>query len=78
MSSNSTPIQAIRLKCRECCGNHYSKIRGCTTTDCPLYPYRLGKRPVAEYVDPEQELIDEYFLNDEPYAFRESDRKVTK
>ena len=40
-----TPIKAIRKKCLECCGNHYSEIRHCQISDCPLYPYRLGKRP---------------------------------
>lgn len=40
-----TPIKAIRKKCLECSGGQYSEIRNCTGTECPLYPYRLGKRP---------------------------------
>lgn len=42
-----TPIKAIRAKCLECQGNQYSKIRSCGSTNCPLYPYRLGKRPLS-------------------------------
>jgi len=40
-----TPIKAIRKKCLECCGGSYKEIRGCMITECPLYPYRFGKRP---------------------------------
>ncbi len=39
-----TPIQAIRKKCLDCQENHYSLVRNCEIKDCPLYPYRLGKR----------------------------------
>jgi len=39
------PIKAIRKKFLECCGGSYKEIRGCMITDCPLYPYRFGKRP---------------------------------
>lgn len=40
-----TPIKAIRVKCLECTGNHYSLVRNCESKDCPLYLYRLGCRP---------------------------------
>jgi len=40
-----TPIKAIRKKCLECCCNHYKQIRLCSSCDCSLHPYRLGKRP---------------------------------
>ncbi len=40
-----TPIKAIRAKCLDCSGNHPSEVRNCVITDCPLYPYRLGKNP---------------------------------
>lgn len=43
-----TPIQAIRKKCLECQLNRYSLVRNCETKDCPLYLYRLGKRPKSE------------------------------
>ncbi len=53
-----TPIKAIRKKCLECCGNHYSEIRHCEIIDCPLFPYRLGKRPhKKEAFEPKTESI---------------------
>ena len=42
-----TPIKAIRAKCLDCCCGHPSEVRICTATKCPLYPYRMGKRPKA-------------------------------
>jgi hypothetical protein len=45
VSKSLTPIKAIRAKCRECGGNHTKTIRECQITDCPLFPYRMGKRP---------------------------------
>ncbi len=40
-----TPVKAIRAKCKDCCVNQLAKIRKCQITDCPLHPYRMGKRP---------------------------------
>lgn len=40
-----TPIKAIRAKCLDCCCGHPSEVRICTAVKCPLYPYRMGKRP---------------------------------
>ena len=40
-----TPIKAIRAKCLDCCCGHPSEVRICTALKCPLYPYRMGKRP---------------------------------
>ena len=40
-----TPIKAIRKKCLDCMGNQYGAVRLCEAEDCPLHPYRMGKRP---------------------------------
>lgn len=40
-----TPMQSIRKKCLDCCCNSYSEVRACSVNNCPLYPYRYGKRP---------------------------------
>lgn len=40
-----TPVKAIRQKCLECSSFQPSEVRKCDILDCPLYPYRLGKRP---------------------------------
>ncbi len=43
-----TPIKAIRLKCLDCSGGCPSEVRQCELEECPLWPYRMGKRPVFE------------------------------
>ena len=40
-----TPIKAIRAKCQECSNYQPSEIRHCVITDCPIYPFRMGKNP---------------------------------
>ena len=43
-----TPIKAIRKKCLSCSCGHVAEVRECPVKDCPLYPYRMGKRPKRE------------------------------
>lgn len=38
-----SPIRAIRLKCVDCCGGAAVEVRRCPSTDCPLWPFRMGK-----------------------------------
>lgn len=40
-----TPIKAIRVHCIECSGGQNKEVKECPITKCPLYPYRMGKRP---------------------------------
>lgn len=41
-----TPIRAIRIYCREiCCCGDLNSWKQCTFVSCPLFGYRLGKRP---------------------------------
>jgi len=40
-----TPIKAIRAKCKDCSAGQVSEVRKCPLKECPLYPYRMGKRP---------------------------------
>lgn len=40
-----TPIKSIRDKCLDCTNFQYSEIKFCPIINCPLYPYRMGKRP---------------------------------
>lgn len=40
-----TPIKAIRAKCLDCCCGQVSEVRLCEANDCPLWEYRMGKRP---------------------------------
>ncbi len=45
--SRSAPMQAMRRKCRDCCGGSVAEVRKCTACTCPLWPFRFGKRPAA-------------------------------
>lgn len=44
-TSNLTPLRAIRLKCLDCSGESRLEVRLCPVRRCPLWPYRLGKKP---------------------------------
>jgi hypothetical protein len=43
-----TPLKAIRAWCLECSGQNAAEVRRCPKTDCPLYSYRMGKRPPSK------------------------------
>jgi len=41
-----SPLQAIRIKCRDdCCAKSTKEVKLCDIKDCPLWPYRFGMRP---------------------------------
>lgn len=62
-----TPIQAIRAKCVDCCAGHYKEIAICRAVNCPLYPYRMGKRPRVGIVTPEDHM--EFSTPESPQFF---------
>lgn len=35
--------KAIRLKCLDCCAFQSKEVKLCTSTNCPLWRYRMGK-----------------------------------
>jgi len=39
-----SPVKAIKKFCFECAGSVIGR-KDCEITNCPLYPYRLGKNP---------------------------------
>ncbi len=41
-------LRSIRLKCVDCSGGSLAEVAKCAIPACPLYPYRMGKRPVFE------------------------------
>lgn len=43
-----TPIKAIRAKCIDYSCGQLKEVRECPITRCPLYPYRMGKRPAKD------------------------------
>ena len=50
-----SPVKAIREFCLVCCGDSAACVKGCTATNCALYPFRLGKNPFRS----KRELTDE-------------------
>ena len=46
-----TPTKAIRHQCVECMGWASHEVKHCTAYTCPLYPYRMGKRPQDDNED---------------------------
>lgn len=52
MAKHLTPIKAIRQKCLECSGYQPSEVRLCTAENCPLFPYRMGKRAYLPIQNP--------------------------
>lgn len=48
---NTNPMQAIRRKCLDCSGGSFNEVSLCTISDCPLYPFRSGKRPEFEGIE---------------------------
>jgi len=39
----NSPLTGIRSHCVECMGGSVHLIAECTTTNCSLYPFRMGK-----------------------------------
>lgn len=56
------PVKAIRDFCLDCCGDSYSFVKECTSVNCALYPFRLGKNPFRtkrEMTDEQREAAKE-------------------
>jgi hypothetical protein len=41
----TSPLKAIREKCRDCSCYQLNEIRLCEATGCALWPFRAGKHP---------------------------------
>jgi len=39
-----SPLKAIRAHCLTCCNGSAQEVRLCSSTQCPSYPYRSGKK----------------------------------
>ena len=46
-----TPVKSIRKYCLELCSLTPKEVRLCTCLDCPLYFYRMGKRPSKKTIE---------------------------
>lgn len=49
-----TPMKAIRAKCIDCSCGEKKEVRLCPIEWCPLWPYRMGKRPTKDVSIDEQ------------------------
>ena len=49
------PVKAIREFCLDCCGDSTSMVKECTSVNCALHPFRLGKNPYRT----KREMTDE-------------------
>jgi hypothetical protein len=52
--SAMSPLKALRLRCIDCYGGSLKSVRGCTSTDCPSWPFRLGHSPWRKELSPER------------------------
>ena len=59
-----TPLKAIRKKCLDCSYFQPKEVRRCTVINCPIYPYRFGRRPSNSIVD----IINEFYSKKDKYA----------
>lgn len=56
---SATAAKAIRAFCISCSGDVAAEVRRCQVTRCPLWPWRMGKKPSTlarnkpDYLDPE-------------------------
>ena len=43
-----TPLKAIRAKCLDCSNDQRKEVKECPITKCPIWLYRMGKRPTVD------------------------------
>lgn len=42
---DNSPLKAIKRHCYECSGYNRNEANNCELVECPLWPFRFGKRP---------------------------------
>jgi hypothetical protein len=53
----TNPISAIRSHCVECMGGQVHEIQRCTSPECSLFPFRMGKNTLhKKYGKPRTDL----------------------
>lgn len=62
----NTPKRAIRAMCIECMGGMQAEVARCTSDDCALFPFRMGKNPFHKLAKNNREEDDEQTTNDRP------------
>lgn len=55
VDKKQSPLNAIKEYCIRCSGDSYSEMKRCSSEDCPLFCFRLGKNPFRK----KRQLTDE-------------------
>ena len=55
-----TPMKSIRAKCLDCSCGSSKEVELCPVTNCPLYPYRFGRRINGSKKEMSEEKRQEY------------------
>ena len=61
---NTNALEAIRLKCLDCCCDSANEVKLCPCEKCPLHPFRFGKNPYRskkEYTEEERKAMADRF-----------------
>lgn len=66
-----TPMKAIRAKCLDCCCGQVQEVRRCPCENCPLHPYRMGKRPKMD--NDTRGTAEDEKTSDSPGVFEEGE-----
>lgn len=51
ISERKSPIKSMRANCLECMGNSSQAVKECASSNCHLWPYRLGIDPWRKKVE---------------------------
>jgi hypothetical protein len=51
-----SPMEAIRVKCLDCCAGSPHEVRLCVAMACPSWPFRMGRSPWRE--KPSEERLE--------------------
>jgi len=43
-----TPYKTFRAMCMSCTQKQYNEIKYCQSFECPIYPFRFGKKPTED------------------------------
>lgn len=70
-----TRAKAIRLKCLDCCCGSTSEVALCTCNTCPLFPYRLGRKPKEEQELKAMANIENQYEKDKSEAQKQAELK---
>ena len=54
-----SPLTAIRSFCVICMGGSVPEVRRCSSTNCPNWPFRMGKNPFYAMPDAEAETTED-------------------